>query len=57
MEGFGRPDQSLMFQTGLRRPVLISERSTERSRAVEEGGADNSSKIGNLFLNLSKFNN
>uniref|UniRef100_A0A0E0JEH1 Tower domain-containing protein n=1 Tax=Oryza punctata TaxID=4537 RepID=A0A0E0JEH1_ORYPU len=38
MEDFGRPDQSLIFQTGSRRPVLISERS---SSVVKEGGAEN----------------
>uniref|UniRef100_A0A0E0MRS5 Tower domain-containing protein n=1 Tax=Oryza rufipogon TaxID=4529 RepID=A0A0E0MRS5_ORYRU len=37
-EDFGRPDQSLIFQTGSRRPVLISERS---SSVVKDGGAEN----------------
>lgn len=42
-EDLGRPDQSLIFQTGSRRPVLISERS---SSVVKDGGAENIGKIG-----------
>uniref|UniRef100_A0A0D9UX46 Tower domain-containing protein n=1 Tax=Leersia perrieri TaxID=77586 RepID=A0A0D9UX46_9ORYZ len=38
MEDFGRPDQSLVFQTGSRRPVSVSERS---SSVVKEGGSEN----------------
>ncbi|EEE53927.1 hypothetical protein OsJ_00498 [Oryza sativa Japonica Group] len=46
-EDFGRPDQSLIFQTGSRRPVLISERS---SSVVKDGGAEN---IGHGDTNVS----
>ncbi|CAN6361195.1 unnamed protein product [Urochloa humidicola] len=42
VEGPGRPDQSLIFQTGSGKPVLVSERSIERSRAVlMDEGAEN----------------
>uniref|UniRef100_A0A0D3EJZ1 Tower domain-containing protein n=1 Tax=Oryza barthii TaxID=65489 RepID=A0A0D3EJZ1_9ORYZ len=47
MEDFGRPDQSLIFQTGSQRPVLISERS---SSVVKDGGAEN---IGHGYTNVS----
>jgi hypothetical protein len=60
VEGPGYPDQSLIFQTGSGRPVLISERSIERSRAVlMDEGAENTGKILKLdymSLHLSKFN-
>ncbi|EEC70000.1 hypothetical protein OsI_00530 [Oryza sativa Indica Group] len=46
-EDLGRPDQSLIFQTGSRRPVLISERS---SSVVKDGGAEN---IGHGDTNVS----
>lgn len=59
MEGPGRPDQSLIFQTGSGRPVLISERSIKRSRAaLMDEGAENIGKILKLdymSLHFSKF--
>ena len=58
MESFGWPGQPMMFQTGSRRPVVISGRSIERSRGVlEEGDTEKSGKIGLLvFLKKKAWN-
>lgn len=62
MEGPGRPNQSLIFQTGSGRPVLISKGSVERSRALlMDEDAEIIGKILRLVyvfgsLQFSKFN-
>lgn len=62
VEGPGRPNQSLIFQTGSGRPVLISKGSVERSRALlMDEDTENIGKILRLdyvfgSLQFSKFN-